>query len=79
MLETFLTVNLQKPFMAQVANATGKVFVKAIVEPNGRISDVTLLRGFRPDCDKEALRVMRLFNAWKPAMKDGQPVRQAIT
>ena len=65
--------------MAQVANATGKVFVKAIVEPNGRISEVTLLRGFRPDCDAEALRVMRLFNAWKPAIKDGQPVRQAIT
>ena len=37
------------------------------------------MRGFRPDCDKEALRVIRLFNAWKPAIKDGQPVRQAIT
>ncbi|XWW47008.1 energy transducer TonB [Fibrella sp. USSR17] len=79
MLETFLNANVQKPFMAQVANVTGKVYVKAVVEPNGRISDVQLVRGFRPDCNQEALRVMRLFNAWKPAMKAGKPVRQSIT
>lgn len=79
MLETFLSVNLQKPFMAQVANATGKVFIKAVVEPNGHLSDVTVLRGFRPDCDREAVRAMRLFNAWKPAMKGGRAVKQAVT
>lgn len=79
MLETFLAINLQKPFMAQVANATGRVFVKAVVDTNGHISGVTVLRGIRPDCDREALRVMRLFNAWKPAVKGGRRVRQAIT
>jgi len=79
MLETFLSVNVQKPFMAQVANITGKVYVKAVVEPNGHLSDVQLVRGIRPDCDQEALRAMRLFNAWKPAMKAGKPVRQSIT
>ncbi|RYF66644.1 MAG: energy transducer TonB, partial [Cytophagaceae bacterium] len=79
MIETFLAVNLQKPFMAQVANVTGKVFITAVVDPNGRVSDVQLMRSLRPDCDQEALRVMRLFNAWKPAMKNGQPVRQLVT
>ncbi|MBO0952031.1 energy transducer TonB [Fibrella forsythiae] len=79
MLETFLAVNVQKPFMARVANVTGKVFVTAVVDPNGRVSDVQLMRSLRPDCDREALRVMRLFNAWKPAIKSGQPVWQLIT
>ncbi len=78
MLETFLWANLQKPFMARVANVTGKVFLKAVVEPNGHLSNVTVVRSLRPDCDREALRAMRLFNAWKPAYKDGRPVRQAL-
>ncbi|NID09807.1 energy transducer TonB [Fibrivirga algicola] len=79
MLETFLSVNFKKPFMAQVANTSGRIVVKAVVEPNGHITDVQLVRGLRPDCNQEALRVMRLFNAWKPALKDGKSVRQAIT
>ena len=79
MLETFLKANVQKPLMAQVANVTGKVYVKAIVEPDGHLSDVQIARGIRPDCDREALRVVRLFNAWKPALKEGKPVRQTIT
>ncbi|MBO0937343.1 TonB family protein [Fibrella sp. HMF5335] len=79
MLETFLKANVQKPFMAQVANIMGKVYVKAIVEPSGRVSEVQIVRGLRPDCDREALRAMGLFNAWKPAIKGGQPVRQSVT
>ncbi|WP_375447085.1 energy transducer TonB [uncultured Fibrella sp.] len=79
MLETFLAANLQKPFMAKVANVTGKVFLTAVVEPDGHVSDVQVMRGLRSDCDQEALRVMRLFNAWKPATKSGQPVRQLVT
>jgi TonB family protein len=79
MLETFLRVNVRKPFMAQVANVKGRITLNAIIEPDGRISDVTVLRGIRPDCDAEAVRVLRLFNAWQPALKAGKPVRQAIT
>ncbi len=78
MIERFLTVNLQKPFMAQIANTVGNVAVEAVVEPDGHLSNVALVKGIRPDCDQEALRVMRLFNAWVPARKAGQPVRQRI-
>ena len=79
MLETFLTANVQKPFMAQVANTKGRVFVNAIAEPDGHLSDVKIVRGLRPDCDREALRVMQLFTAWQPALKDGKPVRQVVS
>jgi TonB family protein len=79
MLDTYLHTNLQKPFMARVANAKGRITLQGIVETDGRISDVKLVRGLRPDCDAEALRVFRLFNAWKPALKEGKPVRQVIT
>ncbi|WP_051053995.1 energy transducer TonB [Fibrella aestuarina] len=79
MLNSFLKTHLDKPFMARVANATGRVTVKGIVETDGRLSDVQILRGLRPDCDQEALRVMRHANFWRPALKGGKPVRQAVT
>ncbi len=78
-LNQFMAVNLRKPFMAQVANLKGLVILRGVVEPNGRIAEVTVARSLRPDCDREAVRVFSLFNAWKPAQKDGKAVRQVVT
>lgn len=78
-LNQFIAVNVRKPFLAQVANKKGMVILQGIVEPNGRIAEVTVARSLRPDCDREALRVFSLFNAWKPAQKDGKAVRQVVT
>lgn len=78
-LQQFIMVNVQKPFLAQVANVKGIVVLKAVVEPDGHVSNVSVLRSLQPDCDREAVRAFRLFNAWKPARKDGQVVRQTVT
>ncbi len=78
-LNQFMTVNIRKPFMAQVANIKGMVILQGVVEPDGRIADVTIVRPLRPDCDNEAVRAFSLFNAWKPARKDGKTVRQVVT
>ncbi len=77
-LNRFLAVNIQKPFLAQVADKKGMVFLQAVVEPDGRVSNVKVIRSLRPDCDREAVRAFSLFNAWKPARKDGQAVRQLV-
>ncbi|KAB7732879.1 TonB family protein [Rudanella paleaurantiibacter] len=79
LLDKFMSTNVRKPFLAQVANINGLVVVQGIVEPNGRIAEVTVLKSLRPDCDHEAVRAFSLFNAWKPALKNGQPVRQRVT
>lgn len=78
-LNQFMAVNIRKPFMAQVANTKGIVILQGVVEPDGRIAGVTIVRSLRPDCDNEAVRAFSLFNAWRPALKDGKPVRQVIT
>lgn len=75
---TFLQTNLQKPTAAEAKGEGGRVIVSGIVEIDGSVSDVKLSKTFRPDCDREALRVFRLFNAWKPAIKNGKPVRQQV-
>lgn len=74
----FLLANLRKPIQAESEGVGGRVLVQGVVEPDGHITDVTLLRSLRPDLDREALRVFRLFNAWKPAQKGGTAVRQQV-
>ncbi|MBD2705274.1 energy transducer TonB [Spirosoma sp. BT702] len=76
---TFIQTNLRKPVSLEAKGIGGTVIVNGVVEPNGTLSNVAVSRGFRPDCDREALRVFSLFNAWKPAQKAGKAVRQQIT
>ncbi len=77
-LNTFIQTNLRKPIAAESKGIGGRVILTGIVEADGRIADVKVINSFRPDCDREAVRVFRLFNAWKPAMKDGKAVRQQV-
>ena len=76
---SFLQNNLRKPVEAEAKGVGGRVILSAIVEPDGRVSNVKLMQSFRPDCDREALRVFSLFNAWQPAYKGGKAVRQSVT
>ncbi len=77
-LSVFLQTNLRKPVQAESEGAGGRVLVQGVVEPDGHITEVRLLKSLRPDLDREALRVFRLFNAWKPAQKGGAAVRQLV-
>lgn len=76
---TFVQATLRKPVPAQAAGTGGHIVVEGVVEPNGRVSNVKALQSLRPDLDREAVRVFSLFNAWKPAKKNGQTVRQRVT
>ncbi|WP_232325914.1 energy transducer TonB [Spirosoma montaniterrae] len=78
-LNTFLQTNLRKPVRAAADGISGRVILSAIINPDASVSDITLARSLRPDCDQEAMRVFRLFRAWRPAYKDGKPVRQLVS
>ena len=53
----------------------GRVFVSFIVEPDGSISNVKVLRGLGSVCDEEAIRVVQSMPKWKPGMQRGKAVR----
>jgi len=58
---------------------TGQVQVQFVVEKNGAISDIKMIRGLMPEFDQEAVRaITELPYCWKPALKGGNPVRQTM-
>ncbi|MCF8348857.1 MAG: energy transducer TonB, partial [Bacteroidales bacterium] len=50
-------------------------FINFVVETDGRISKVKVLRGIGGGCDEEAVRVVEAMPKWKPGMQRGKPVR----
>jgi protein TonB len=75
----FLQKNLRYPAMAMDQQASGKVWVTFIVEKDGHISSLTVLRGAGYGMDEEALRVLKMAAPWKPGMQHGNPVRVKYT
>ncbi len=71
----YLTENLRYPQMAREAGIQGTVFVTFVVERDGSVTDVRVLRGIGGGCDEEAVRVVRNMPRWTPGRQRGQPVR----
>lgn len=67
--------NLKYPSVARSRNVQGKVYISYIVDVDGTIADVKVLKGIGYGCDEEALRALENAPKWKPGEKDGDPVR----
>ena len=61
--------------MAKDAGVQGIVYVTFVVEPDGNITNVKVLRGIGAGCDDEALRVVKAMPKWKPGKQRGKSVR----
>ena len=80
-LMTFLSENLQYPERCEKEGVQGRVILEFIVEKDGSIGDVKVLRSADPDLDAEAVRVCRSMPRFKPA-RDAQteePIRVRYT
>ena len=71
----YLQENLRYPQMAREAGIQGTVFVTFVVERDGSVTDVRILRGIGGGCDEEAVRVVQNMPRWNPGRQRGQPVR----
>ena len=71
----YLQENIQYPQLAKENNITGKVFVTFVVEKDGRVTQVKLLRDIGGGCGNEAMRVVKAMPKWKPGKQQGRPVR----
>ena len=74
-LRTFLTQNLSYPRSAANAGVSGRVFVSFVVNTDGSLTDVQVLKGIGFGCDEEAIRVVQKMPHWKPGKQSGRAVR----
>jgi len=72
----YIQKNIQYPQMAKEAGLSGKCFLKFVVNGNGNITDVTVLKGVPGcgECDREAIRVVKSMPNWKPGKQNGRSV-----
>ena len=62
----FLAANISYPQTARDKGVEGRVYISFVVEKDGSVSDVKVLRGIGDGCDEEAVRVVRSMPNWKP-------------
>lgn len=75
----FLSDNIKYPVIAQENGISGRVITNFVVERDGSITDVQVVRGVDPSLDKEAVRVIQSMPRWKPGQQRGSAVRVRFT
>ena len=71
----FIYDNLKYPRQARRMGIEGKVYVQFIVERDGSLTDIQIMKGIGAGCNEETLRVFEKAPKWKPAKQRGIPVR----
>jgi TonB family protein len=71
----FIGSNIKYPVEAKKNNIHGKVIVSFVVEKDGSLSEINIVKGIGSACDEEAINVMKLSPKWKPGMHNGKAVR----
>ena len=71
----YLSRNIKYPTIAQEQGIQGRVFVQFVVNKDGSIVDVEVVRSPDASLSKEAERVVKLMPRWKPARQGNKPVR----
>ncbi len=74
-LMQYLATNIKYPQIARESNVQGRVYLSFVVEPDGSVSNVKVLRGIGAGCDEEAMRVVKAMPKWSPGKQRGKSVR----
>lgn len=74
-LRKYIQMYLLYPREAMLNNISGTVYVRFIINENGSISNVEVLRGVHPLLDREAVRIIKSLPRWKPGSHLGRSVK----
>ena len=75
-LMAYLKSNIVYPKIASDNNLSGKSFIKFVITATGKVENAVVLKGMPgcPECDQEALRVVKMMPDWKPGKVEGRAV-----
>ena len=71
----FIGQNIKFTEHAKDINLTGKVIAKFVIDKNGEVIDIEILRGLGAGLDEEVIRVLELMPKWKPGKQNYRPVK----
>lgn len=74
-LVPFLSANIVYPERARLMGTEGTVFVSFVVDEEGNVGRIRILKGIGDDCNEEAMRVVAKMPKWKPGRNAGQNVK----
>jgi len=74
-LYKFLNSNIRYPLLAKELNIQGIVFVNFVIEKDGNITGIKVLRGIGGGCNEESIRIVKIMPKWTPGKQRGKPVR----
>ncbi len=72
---SYVAENLEYPLKARKMGVGGRVYVRFVVEKDGSITNVEVIKGIGHGCDEEAIRVIAGAPKWTPGKQRGNPVR----
>ena len=75
----FLSENVKYPEDCKKEGIQGRVIAQFIIDKDGSIKDVKIVRGVHPSLDKEAIRVIEAMPKWTPGKVKGEPVKCQYT
>lgn len=71
----YLGQNLKYPAQARRIGIEGRVFLSFVVEKDGSLTDISVMKGIGAGCDEESVRVLENAPSWNPGKQRGNPVR----
>lgn len=74
-LHEFIRDNVHYPTEAKEKGEQGAVYVKFIVEKDGTLTNIEVVKSVSKSLDEEAARIVELMPKWTPGTRDGKPVR----
>jgi len=78
-LMKYIAENIKYPVIAQENGIQGRVICQFVVNKDGSIVDINVVRSVDPSLDKEAIRVIKSMPKWKPGKQRGKAVRVKFT
>ena len=78
-LMQYLSSNIKYPVVAEENGVQGRVVCTFVVERDGSITDVRVIKSVDPSLDKEAVRVVKSMPKWIPGKQNGSAVRVKYT
>ena len=74
-LASFISENIQYPQSAKENGVEGICMIQFVIDKDGSVTNVECLNGVDPECDAEAMRVVKAMPNWIPGKNNGEPVR----